>query len=47
VIHTATIMSILPVLIIPFLILVYKEHVSVRAAAGAALAVAGVALLFL
>jgi drug/metabolite transporter (DMT)-like permease len=43
----ATIMSILPVLIIPFMIVIYKERVSLRAAAGAALAVAGVALLFL
>jgi uncharacterized membrane protein len=43
----ATIMSIVPILIIPFMILIYKERVSVRAAAGAALAVAGVALLFL
>ena len=43
----ATIMAIVPVLIIPFVILVYREKVSLRAVAGAALAVAGIALLFL
>jgi drug/metabolite transporter (DMT)-like permease len=43
----STIMSIVPVLIIPPAILIFKEKVSLRAALGAALAVAGVALLFL
>ena len=43
----ATLMAIVPVLIIPFVILVYREKVSLRAVAGAALAVAGIALLFL
>jgi drug/metabolite transporter (DMT)-like permease len=42
-----TIMGIVPVLIIPFAILVRKERVSPRAIAGAVLAVAGVAILFL
>jgi len=50
--HTATgiastIMSIVPVLIIPPAILVFHEKVSARAVFGAVLAVAGVALLFL
>lgn len=50
--HTATgiastIMSIVPVLIIPPAILVFHEKVSARAIFGAVLAVAGVALLFL
>jgi drug/metabolite transporter (DMT)-like permease len=44
---TATIVSTMPVLILPFAVLVYREKVSLRAAAGAALAVAGVALLAL
>jgi drug/metabolite transporter (DMT)-like permease len=43
----STIMSIVPVLIIPPAILIFKERVSLRAALGAALAVMGVALLFL
>ena len=43
----ATIMAIMPVLIIPFVILIYRERVSPRAVFGAVLAVAGVALLFL
>lgn len=43
----STIMSIVPVLIIPPAILIFKEKVSMRAAFGAALAVGGVALLFL
>jgi drug/metabolite transporter (DMT)-like permease len=42
----ATILSIVPVLIIPFMIVLYKERVSVRAIIGAIAAVAGVALLF-
>ena len=43
----ATIMSIVPVLIIPFVILLNKETVSTRAALGAGVAVGGVALLWL
>jgi drug/metabolite transporter (DMT)-like permease len=43
----ATIISIVPVLIIPPAILILHEKVSVRAVIGAILAVAGVALLFL
>jgi len=43
----ATIMSIVPVLIIPFVVLLHRERVSPRAVFGAVLAVAGVALLFL
>jgi drug/metabolite transporter (DMT)-like permease len=43
----ATIMSIVPVLIIPFVILINKEKVSARAALGAGVAVGGVALLWL
>ncbi|RJO74267.1 MAG: DMT family transporter [Myxococcales bacterium] len=42
----ATIMSIVPVLIIPPSVWIFKERVSPRAAFGAAVAVAGVALLF-
>jgi drug/metabolite transporter (DMT)-like permease len=40
-------MSITPVLIIPFVILIHKERVSLRAALGALVAVGGVALLWL
>jgi len=43
----ATIMSIVPVLIIPFVIVINKERVSPRAALGAGVAVSGVALLWL
>lgn len=43
----ATILSTMPVLILPLVVFVYGERVSVRAAAGAAIAVAGVALLVL
>jgi drug/metabolite transporter (DMT)-like permease len=43
----ATIMSTVPVLIIPVVVLVHKERVSARAALGAAVAVGGVALLWL
>jgi drug/metabolite transporter (DMT)-like permease len=43
----ATIMAILPVLILPPAILLNRERVSPRAVAGAVLAVAGVAVLFL
>jgi drug/metabolite transporter (DMT)-like permease len=42
----STITSIIPVLIIPFLIIFYRERVSLRAILGAGLAVGGVALLF-
>ena len=41
----ATIFSTIPVLILPLVILLYREKVSVRAAAGAILSVLGVALL--
>jgi drug/metabolite transporter (DMT)-like permease len=37
----------MPVLILPCTILVYRERVSLRAAAGALVSVAGVALLLL
>lgn len=43
----ATIMAITPVLILPPTVLINKERVSLRAAAGAGVAVAGTALLFL
>jgi len=43
----ATIMALVPVLIIPVVILLHKERVSARAIAGAVLAVGGVSLLFL
>lgn len=42
----ATIMAMVPVLIIPFVIVIHKERVSPRAIAGALVAVAGVALLW-
>jgi len=42
-----TFMSVIPVLIIPFVIIIHKEKVSLRAVAGAILAVVGVAILFL
>jgi drug/metabolite transporter (DMT)-like permease len=43
----ATIVSTTPVLILPFLIVVYRERVSLRAVGGAVLSVLGVALLVL
>jgi drug/metabolite transporter (DMT)-like permease len=43
----ATLTSMMPVLILPFVMLLYHEKVSLRAAAGAAVSVAGVALLVL
>ena len=43
----STILSIAPVLILPFSALIHKEKVSLRAVAGALLAVAGVGILFL
>jgi drug/metabolite transporter (DMT)-like permease len=42
-----TIMSIVPVLIIPFVIVIHHERVSLRAVGGALLAVVGVGILFL
>jgi drug/metabolite transporter (DMT)-like permease len=41
----ATIVNTMPVLILPFAILLYREQVSFRAAAGAAVTVAGVGLM--
>ena len=41
----ATLMALMPVVILPFVILFYKERVSWRAAVGAAIAIAGVAIL--
>ena len=41
-----TIAAIIPVLIIPFVIVLYRERVTWRATLGAIIAVAGVALLF-
>jgi drug/metabolite transporter (DMT)-like permease len=43
----ATLLSTTPVVILPLVILFYRERVSYRAALGAAVAVAGVALLFI
>ena len=43
----STIMSIVPVLIIPPSMLIYKEKVTLREVGGAVLAVAGVAMFFL
>ena len=43
---TMTFVSILPIVIIPFVIVIHKERVSIRASLGAGLAVAGVAILF-
>ena len=43
----ATLNSTAPILILPTVMVYYKEHVSLRAAIGALLAVAGVTLLFL
>ncbi len=43
----ATLNSLTPVLVIPIVVLYYKEKVSVRAMLGAIVAVAGVAMLFL
>jgi drug/metabolite transporter (DMT)-like permease len=42
----ATLICTMPVMILPFVIIFYKEKVSWRAAIGAAIAVAGVAILF-
>lgn len=42
----ATLISTMPVMILPLVIVFYKERVSWRAAIGAAIAVAGVAILF-
>jgi drug/metabolite transporter (DMT)-like permease len=43
----ATLLATMPVLILPLVICVYKEKVSLRAAAGALVSVVGVALLML
>jgi drug/metabolite transporter (DMT)-like permease len=43
----ATIMAIVPVLMLPLVRFMYKEKLTVRAVAGAVVAVAGVAVLFL
>lgn len=43
----ATIMATMPILILPLVVLVYKEKVSARAVFGALIAVGGIALLFL
>ena len=43
----ATIIATMPVLVLPFSILVYHEKVSLRAVGGAIVAVAGVAMLML
>ena len=40
-------LSLVPIFIIPFSIVLHKEHVSIRAAAGAAIAVSGIYLLML
>jgi drug/metabolite transporter (DMT)-like permease len=44
---TATIISTMPVLILPFMVVVYREKVSLRALGGAMVSVAGVALLMM
>ncbi len=44
---TMTFISILPIVIIPFVMVIHKERVSIRAVLGASLAVAGVATLFI
>jgi drug/metabolite transporter (DMT)-like permease len=41
-----TIVAIVPVLILPFVVVFYRERVSWRAAVGACVTVAGIALLF-
>lgn len=43
----ATLLALTPILIIPLVIVVHRERVSVRAGLGAVIAVAGVAILFL
>jgi drug/metabolite transporter (DMT)-like permease len=43
----STLMSLMPVIMLPMVKYIYKEHLSMRAIAGALLAVAGVAVLFL
>lgn len=43
----ATLMSLVPILVIPMVMVAYRERVSLRAAIGAAISVAGVAILFL
>jgi drug/metabolite transporter (DMT)-like permease len=43
----STIVATMPVLILPFSILLYRERVSLRAVGGALISVAGVAMLML
>ncbi|MCP4671749.1 MAG: EamA family transporter, partial [Desulfobacula sp.] len=43
----STFLSLVPIFIIPFSIFLHKEHVSIRAAAGAVIAVFGIYLLML
>ena len=43
----STFLSLVPIFIIPFSIFLHKEHVSIRAGAGAAIAVSGIYLLML
>jgi drug/metabolite transporter (DMT)-like permease len=42
-----TFVALLPIVIIPFVMVIHKERVSIRAAIGAVIAVAGVAILFI
>ena len=42
----ATIIALVPVMVIPMVIIVYREKVSLRAVLGAILALAGVALMY-
>jgi drug/metabolite transporter (DMT)-like permease len=42
-----TFVALLPIVIIPFVMVIHKERVSARAAMGALVAVAGVAILFI
>jgi drug/metabolite transporter (DMT)-like permease len=44
---TMTIINTMPVIVLPFVIVLYKEKVSPRAAGGALLSVAGIALLMM
>ena len=44
---TQTFVATLPVMILPFTMVLYRERISLRAAAGACIAVAGVAMLFM
>ncbi len=42
----STLMAMTPIMLLPLVRLIYREQVSVRAAAGTLLAVAGVAIMF-